>query len=342
MRFEQQQNLSAQSSHKKNQQQQQTPQQQQLMQRTRQRGFGQSLTPSSSSVNNPSAAAASASAGLSASSSTVSPPTPVVCPVFEMTTAHRAGDPKERARILAAGGTVVNGRVMGVLEPARAIGDLDLKRVPNARHAVGTTPSLATATLHKQQEVVLASSGEIGGGIKSSKGGAADDGAANGNIHGGSSSSSRSPYSAAAVAVRGGRAASAGRRGGGGHSATMPLPSPVGHLQDNSWNGSGGGKGGGLLLGNGSAHGIGGKGGANAGPPFFVLASDGLWDFVSLPRVGDVVRQAFRRASSLGTAYSGREDSAADGGAPARRLCEEAKSSGSQDDITVLVVTFIE
>ena len=39
----------------------------------------------------------------------------------------KAEDPEERARIAAAGGTVTNGRVMGVLEPSRAIGDLDLK-----------------------------------------------------------------------------------------------------------------------------------------------------------------------------------------------------------------------
>ncbi|CAM9928674.1 unnamed protein product, partial [Sphacelaria rigidula] len=41
---------------------------------------------------------------------------------------HRAMDLDEKTRISHAGGRVIQGRVMGVLEPSRAIGDLDLKK----------------------------------------------------------------------------------------------------------------------------------------------------------------------------------------------------------------------
>lgn len=41
---------------------------------------------------------------------------------------HRATDVEEKARIRHKGGRVVQGRVMGVLEPSRVIGDIDIKR----------------------------------------------------------------------------------------------------------------------------------------------------------------------------------------------------------------------
>jgi serine/threonine protein phosphatase PrpC len=42
----------------------------------------------------------------------------------ELTTDHRADNPRERIRIESSGGTVVNHRVRGVLAPSRAFGDL--------------------------------------------------------------------------------------------------------------------------------------------------------------------------------------------------------------------------
>jgi serine/threonine protein phosphatase PrpC len=42
----------------------------------------------------------------------------------ELTTDHRADNPRERVRIESCGGTVVNNRVRGVLAPSRAFGDL--------------------------------------------------------------------------------------------------------------------------------------------------------------------------------------------------------------------------
>jgi len=144
---------------------------------------------------------------------------PPVISFFELTTPHRATDSSERARILAAGGTVVNGRVMGVLEPSRAIGDLDLKKVPRSHQAVGTLPTMASAQFYHQHLV-------------------------------------------------------------GCPPQCLPY-SPS---------------------------------------PFLVLATDGLWDFVLPDRVAQIVRAA--------------------GGDPARSLVEEARASGSLDDVTVLVATY--
>jgi len=47
---------------------------------------------------------------------------------IELTKDHRAVDPEELARIVAAGGTVIRERVMGVLAPSRSFGDLDVKQ----------------------------------------------------------------------------------------------------------------------------------------------------------------------------------------------------------------------
>jgi len=154
---------------------------------------------------------------------------PPLVACYELTTPHRADDPPERARIESCGGSVVNGRVMGVLEPSRAIGDLDLKRLPKARLAVSIEPSLASLELVP--------------------------GAA--------------PSSSAPEAF-----------------------------------------------------------------PFVVLASDGLWDFVEPRRVYEVAKQALMDSSSSQGALLGAN------GAAAKRLAREAEACGSQDDITVMVVTF--
>ena len=65
-----------------------------------------------------------------------------------------------------------------------------------------------------------------------------------------------------------------------------------------------------------------------------VLASDGLWDFVEPRRVYEVAKQALMDSSSSQGALLGAN------GAAAKRLAREAEACGSQDDITVMVVTF--
>jgi serine/threonine protein phosphatase PrpC len=45
-----------------------------------------------------------------------------------LTKSHRADDEEERARVLAAGGWIADGRVFGVLQPTRTLGDHDLKK----------------------------------------------------------------------------------------------------------------------------------------------------------------------------------------------------------------------
>lgn len=185
--------------------------------------------------------------------------TPVVTRVHELTTPHRASDASERKRIMAAGGCVVNGRVMGVLEPSRAIGDLDLKRIPTAQHAVSAVPDVKGARLYNPSSTPL-SCPAVGSAPRSKFGGFSGTGAA---------SRSRNLIS----------------RG----------------TED-----------------------------ANT-PPFMVLASDGLWDFVRANRVGEIVSAASR---------IGGWDTAPDD--VAKRLTTEARACGSQDDITIVVVRFIE
>ncbi|CAM9474322.1 unnamed protein product [Pylaiella littoralis] len=48
--------------------------------------------------------------------------------VVSLSRPHRATDEDEKARIRSKGGKVLQGRVMGVLEPSRVIGDHDIKR----------------------------------------------------------------------------------------------------------------------------------------------------------------------------------------------------------------------
>jgi serine/threonine protein phosphatase PrpC len=59
-----------------------------------------------------------------------------------LTEDHRAADAGERARILRAGGFVSFGRVMGVLEPSRTIGDLDEKSTERGRRSVIAVPAV--------------------------------------------------------------------------------------------------------------------------------------------------------------------------------------------------------
>ncbi|CAM9708002.1 unnamed protein product [Phaeothamnion confervicola] len=65
--------------------------------------------------------------------------------VVQLSRPHRATDPAEVARIEAKGGTVINGRVMGALEPSRSIGDIDLKS--GLAPAVIPTPHVTTRSL---------------------------------------------------------------------------------------------------------------------------------------------------------------------------------------------------
>lgn len=49
--------------------------------------------------------------------------------VKRMNHPHRSSGEKERKRIEKAGGYVINGRAMGVLEPSRTLGDIDVKKL---------------------------------------------------------------------------------------------------------------------------------------------------------------------------------------------------------------------
>jgi len=197
---------------------------------------------------------------------------PVNVASHELTTPHRASDPSEISRILACGGTVINGRVMGVLEPSRAIGDLDLKRIARAKHAVSIVPSVSSITLFQhtidQQKSIS---------MKES-------------YHTNDNARPKSPKG-----LNGG--GSYGKGGGGNRSSFIPISFEK--LPDH--------------------------------PPFIVLASDGLWDFMEITHIGAIVREAHH-----GIRKGNRNISAA------KRLMEEAKSAGSEDDITILVITFLE
>jgi len=78
---------------------------------------------------------------------------------------HRSSGEKERRRIEGAGGFVTRGRAMGVLEPSRTIGDIDVKRMcPGAISAepeVGIIDLLEIAT---KEEATTAMANLIGNG----------------------------------------------------------------------------------------------------------------------------------------------------------------------------------
>lgn len=71
---------------------------------------------------------------------------------------HRSSSPKERARIRARGGWFRHGRVGGVLEPTRTIGDFDVK-ASQPPGVVIATPEVRTFSVTKPALVLVASDG---------------------------------------------------------------------------------------------------------------------------------------------------------------------------------------
>eukprot|EP01053_Blabericola_migrator_P002767 Blabericola_migrator_1__2766@NODE_178_length_11905_cov_212_545362_g155_i0_p2_GENE_NODE_178_length_11905_cov_212_545362_g155_i0NODE_178_length_11905_cov_212_545362_g155_i0_p2_ORF_typecomplete_len640_score73_94PP2C/PF00481_21/2_9e38PP2C_2/PF13672_6/4_8e10PP2C_2/PF13672_6/7_3e03SpoIIE/PF07228_12/0_0039DUF4337/PF14235_6/0_78DUF4337/PF14235_6/6_2e03_NODE_178_length_11905_cov_212_545362_g155_i043966315 len=71
---------------------------------------------------------------------------------------HRSSSPKERARIRARGGWFRHGRVGGVLEPTRTIGDFDVK-ASQPPGVVIATPEVRTFSVTKPTLVLVASDG---------------------------------------------------------------------------------------------------------------------------------------------------------------------------------------
>eukprot|EP01069_Polyplicarium_translucidae_P004130 Polyplicarium_translucidae@DN2502_c0_g1_i2.p1 len=75
-----------------------------------------------------------------------------------LNTEHRASDPGEAARILERGGSVDNGRIKGVLEPSRTIGDLDVK-LTCAEGVVATDPEIRSCHVVAPCLLLLATDG---------------------------------------------------------------------------------------------------------------------------------------------------------------------------------------
>ncbi|OQS04451.1 hypothetical protein THRCLA_03316 [Thraustotheca clavata] len=71
---------------------------------------------------------------------------------------HKASCPEERRRILLAGGSVVSGRVAGVLAPSRSIGDIDMK-VPAMDGWVIAEPEITEGIMEPGSIYVLATDG---------------------------------------------------------------------------------------------------------------------------------------------------------------------------------------
>ncbi|EZG88172.1 protein phosphatase 2C [Gregarina niphandrodes] len=71
---------------------------------------------------------------------------------------HRSSAPKERARIRARGGWFRHGRVGGVLEPTRTIGDFDVKASQPAGVLIAT-PEVRTFNVTKPAMILVASDG---------------------------------------------------------------------------------------------------------------------------------------------------------------------------------------
>lgn len=59
----------------------------------------------------------------------------------QLTYDHRAKDKEEKQRVIASGGFVRNGRLFGVLEPSRSIGDMDIHEMYPGKGLIAT-PSL--------------------------------------------------------------------------------------------------------------------------------------------------------------------------------------------------------
>ena len=63
-----------------------------------------------------------------------------------MSEEHKPDDPKESARIAAAGGYVVEGRVNGNLNLSRAIGDMEYKKdssIPPEKQIITSLPDFS-------------------------------------------------------------------------------------------------------------------------------------------------------------------------------------------------------
>ena len=76
----------------------------------------------------------------------------------EMSEDHKPGNEGEKARILAAGGFVADGRVKGSLALSRAIGDLDFKQTPGLgpeAQMVTALPDVRAEPLRADDEFVL-------------------------------------------------------------------------------------------------------------------------------------------------------------------------------------------
>lgn len=75
-----------------------------------------------------------------------------------LSTDHKSKCIEEQKRIEEAGGRVINDRLCGVLDPSRAIGDLDLK-TPDKRGQLIATPEIQYLRLVRGQTIVLATDG---------------------------------------------------------------------------------------------------------------------------------------------------------------------------------------
>ncbi|PFH37151.1 hypothetical protein BESB_036090 [Besnoitia besnoiti] len=75
-----------------------------------------------------------------------------------LNTEHRCSDPRELARIRRAGGSILGGRVGGILEPARTIGDFDVKDA-QPFGVLTATPDVARVRIRKPSLLLLGTDG---------------------------------------------------------------------------------------------------------------------------------------------------------------------------------------
>ncbi|KDO24314.1 hypothetical protein SPRG_10389 [Saprolegnia parasitica CBS 223.65] len=78
--------------------------------------------------------------------------------VHALSTDHKASCPLEKRRILVAGGSVVGGRVAGVLAPSRSIGDIDMK-AKGMEGWVVAVPEISEGKIARNSIYVLATDG---------------------------------------------------------------------------------------------------------------------------------------------------------------------------------------
>jgi len=69
----------------------------------------------------------------------------------KLTRDHRPSDPEELKRVTSLGGTVVNGRVGGVMTPTRAFGDMDV-RAEWGDGIIISEPDITYATLEREED----------------------------------------------------------------------------------------------------------------------------------------------------------------------------------------------